>query len=89
MMDYASSFVRTGDPNALPGSNLNPRVRWKPWSNDPEAPKFAIFDVDGDTPAMRMSEEDLTHDSIYRNMNEELDPELYEQTVRRLGMSRR
>ena len=85
MMDYASSFVRTGDPNALPGATGIPRPVWSPWSNSDGSPKYVVFDADDHEPTVTMSSAEVTHSSIYAQMAAELEPSLYEETLRHLG----
>ncbi len=78
MMDYVSSFVRSGDPNP-PGAN-GTRPRWEPWSNELGEPKGIVFDVDGGNLNVRMTSEEITRDSIDQSMKKNLSAELYRQT---------
>lgn len=73
MMQYVSAFARTGKPD--PGNPALPE--WKPWSNLPGAEKYIVFDADNKTPVIGMSAEEVTRESIYKRMKDELAPSLY------------
>jgi carboxylesterase type B len=79
MMDYVSSFVRTGDPSALPSAAGRPH--WRPWSNEDGGPKVITFDAAGDEAAVEMRFVEDTRERIETLMREELEPELFSETV--------
>ena len=83
MMGYVSSFVRTGDPNAVADAIAGGagRPAWEPWSNADGGPKVVLFDVNGDEPDIRISYEEDTLESIMALMIEELDEPLLLQTL--------
>jgi para-nitrobenzyl esterase len=60
MMGYLSRFARTGNPNAPQGD----APEWQPWSAAPGAPKYIIFDVKGDVPAIAMAGDELTDPEV-------------------------
>jgi len=73
MMAYVSRFARTGDPNA-PCSDL---PEWEPWSNDVDAPKCILFDVDGDALDLAMSNVEVTIPGVLESMESEVPEPLY------------
>jgi para-nitrobenzyl esterase len=69
MMQYAAQFARTGNPNA-PGSGL---PEWQPWSNETDAPKCILFNVDGGQALdLKMSTVELTVEGVLETMAEEV-----------------
>jgi len=87
MMEYISSFVRTGDPSRLANGDLRPV--WESWSNLDDGPKVVLFDVDGDSAKIEMSYKEDTDSSIRRLMKEELTESLLAETLDYLGDSQR
>lgn len=89
MMVYVSSFVRSGDPNAVDGGTAakSGRPVWEPWSNVEGGPKVVLFDVNGDEPDIRMRYEEDTIESIMALMLEKLDEPLLSQTLEYLDRS--
>jgi len=66
MMAYVAQFVRTGDPNQAEASPTAPK--WEPWSNEVGGPKCILFDVDGDTPDISMTREEVTEQGVRAKM---------------------
>jgi para-nitrobenzyl esterase len=80
MMDYLAQFARTGNPNR-DGSGL---PAWTAWTNEPGAPKSIVFDVNGNSPAIRMSSVELTDDGVLAAAAAELPEPVRSQTLRYL-----
>jgi para-nitrobenzyl esterase len=78
MMAYAARFVATGNPNEA-GSGL---PEWEPWSNDPDAPKSILFDVDADQALdIQMSEDEFTESGVAERMAAEVPEPLYSEAL--------
>jgi para-nitrobenzyl esterase len=60
MMRYVARFARTGNPNPPDGS----LPEWAPWSSEEGGPKYIVFDVQGNEPALEMSNSELTDDEV-------------------------
>jgi para-nitrobenzyl esterase len=89
MQRYLVSFLRTGDPNPDGAADMAPDPplpRWAPWSNAPGGPKCILFDVRGQDPDIRMSDQEVTLAGIEAAMQAELSPELLEATRRLLAL---
>lgn len=71
-MDYISNFMRTGDPN---GEDLPP---WPAWSNTPGEPKLITLDAGLTDVITAISNEDLTEEGIFEEMNTLLGPDVAE-----------
>ncbi len=80
MMDYAASFVRTGNPNR-PGSDL---PLWQPWSTTEGGPKGLVLDAGLAAARIGMSEVELTDGGVFAAMDRELPPALAALTRERL-----
>jgi para-nitrobenzyl esterase len=83
MMRYLARFARTGDPN-MPGGDL---PAWEPWSAAPRGPKYIVFDVRGDAPAIAMSNEELTDQEVMAAASAELREPLRTRTLQYLEES--
>lgn len=83
MMRYLARFARTGDPN-MPGGDL---PAWEPWSAAPRGPKYIVFDVRGDAPAIAMSNEELTDQEVMAAASAELREPLRTRTLQYLEKS--
>lgn len=83
MMEYTASFAYTGNPNRA-GSSL---PVWESWSNEPEAGKRIVFDVNDQTPAIGMSYTEFTADGVIAAMERELEEPLRSETLERLKRS--
>jgi para-nitrobenzyl esterase len=77
MMGYLSRFARTGDPNDPQGNS----PVWQPWSQAPGGPKYIIFDVKGNAPALRMSTEELTDEEVMAAARADLSEPLRKRTL--------
>ena len=60
MMKYLARFARTGNPND-PAADL---PAWEAWSPVPGGPKYIVFDVKADVPAIGMASEELTDQEV-------------------------
>jgi para-nitrobenzyl esterase len=77
MMKYLARFVRTGNPND-PSADL---PAWEPWSAVPAGPKYIIFDVKDDAPAIRMASDELTDQQVMASVSAELREPLRARTL--------
>jgi para-nitrobenzyl esterase len=83
MMGYVSRFARTGDPNGPHGDS----PVWQPWSQAPGGPKYIVFDVNGDAPAITMSNEELTDQEVMDAARAQLREPLRTRTLEYLEQS--
>jgi para-nitrobenzyl esterase len=83
MMGYVSRFARTGDPNVPQGDS----PVWQPWSLAPGGPRYIIFDVKGNAPALRMSTEELTDEEVMAAARVDLPEPLRRRTLDYLSES--
>ncbi len=67
MMDYWSTFARTGNPNRQ-GSGL---PKWSPWSNISVFPKTLLLDADLENAKISMSRSELTQEAVEAALKEE------------------
>ncbi|HOJ51487.1 MAG TPA: carboxylesterase family protein [Syntrophales bacterium] len=67
MMDYWSTFARTGNPNR-PSSDL---PVWMPWSNEAGGPKTILLDATLEKAAINMSSSELTEEMIEASLKKE------------------
>lgn len=87
MMEYVAQFARTGDPNRRgtgPGTGW---TEWAPWTNTPGAPKCILFDARGDSPAIVMSDIELTDDAVMAAVQTDLAEPLRSRTLNFLSRS--
>jgi para-nitrobenzyl esterase len=73
MMAYVARFARTGNPNAT----CSVLPEWEPWSNEVDAPKCILFDVDGDALDITMSTVEVTIPGVLEAMESEVEEPLY------------
>jgi para-nitrobenzyl esterase len=66
MIEYVANFARTGKPK---GHHL---PKWKEWSNKEGKDKAIVFDADFDDPLIGMSDEEVTIEGVWGELNEEL-----------------
>jgi para-nitrobenzyl esterase len=76
MMDYAASFVRTGDPNR-PGSGL---PAWQPWSLEEGGPKSIVLDAGLAETRISLSGVELTEEGVFAAIDRELPADLAART---------
>jgi para-nitrobenzyl esterase len=76
MMDYAASFVRTGDPNRS-GSGL---PVWQSWSNEDGGAKSLVLDADARAARIEMSDAEETEDGVFGAIDRELPADLAAKT---------
>ncbi len=64
MMEYVAQFARTGNPNRRATGSGTGGAEWVPWTNAPGAPKCMLLDARADSPAIAMSDVELTDEAV-------------------------
>ncbi len=77
IMEYLSSFARTGDPNRL-ATDL---PTWEPWTNQAGGPKTFVLDARGQTSEFRTLTEKMTLESVMDLLRSELTEPLRSETL--------